>query len=108
VLDLLLTNGYILDGTGQPAFPAEVGITDGRIVYVGPLNGPVEAAQTIDCSNLAIAPGFIDIHSHSDYLLLVNRTADSKITQGVTTEIGGNCGFSPECFLIKCLMCRTL
>lgn len=95
MFDLLLTNGYIIDGTGQPAFPADIGITNGQIVHIGPLNCPVEAAQTVDCSNLAVAPGFIDIHSHSDYLLLVNRTADSKITQGVTTEIGGNCGFSP-------------
>lgn len=95
MLDLLFTGGYVIDGTGQPAFPAEVGVEGDRVVHVGPLDQLPPARKTVNCTNLALAPGFIDIHSHSDYLLLVNRTADSKITQGVTTEIGGNCGFSP-------------
>jgi N-acyl-D-amino-acid deacylase len=96
LLDLLLTGGYVIDGTGRPAFPANVGVADGKIALVAPPTvPPPAAARTADCSNLALSPGFIDIHSHSDYLLLANRTAESKITQGVTTEIGGNCGFSP-------------
>ncbi|MBW3624638.1 MAG: amidohydrolase family protein, partial [Armatimonadetes bacterium] len=94
MIDVLFTGGMVVDGTGQPAFPAEVGVSGDKIVHVGPLEPGTPAAWTVDCTNLALAPGFIDIHSHSDYLLLVNRTADSKITQGVTTEIGGNCGFS--------------
>src|SRR5262249_44260039 len=73
---------------------AEVGIVGGRIASVGSLDG-VESAQTLDVGGLVVAPGFIDIHSHSDATLLVDPRARSSIAQGVTTEVVGNCGHAP-------------
>lgn len=86
--DLAIRNGRLLDGTGNPWFYGDVGVRDGRIVAVGRLP-PGEAKQTIDAAGLFVAPGFIDIHSHSDFLLLEDGAAESKIRQGVTTEILG-------------------
>lgn len=98
MLDLLLRGGVVVDGTGAPPRRAEVGVRDGRIAYVAPPHaegGPPPAARIVDVSSRLVTPGFIDIHSHSDHLLLVAPEAESKVTQGVTTEVGGNCGFSP-------------
>ena len=72
----------------------DVGIQAGRIVSVGSLDG-VEAEQTLHIGGLVVAPGFIDIHSHSDATLLVDPRACSSIAQGVTTEVVGNCGHAP-------------
>ncbi|MBI4338055.1 MAG: D-aminoacylase [Chloroflexi bacterium] len=91
-LDLLIKSGTVYDGTGAPGFPADVGVEDGRIVLVGQVEA--EAAQTIDASGLAVAPGFIDLHTHSDLSFLVDPAADSKVRQGVTLELTGNCGMS--------------
>ena len=93
MFDILLIGGSVLDGSGKPAFRADVGIASDRIVEIGDLSG-AEAVRKICVHGLAVAPGFIDIHSHSDFCLLANPLAFSKITQGVTTEVGGNCGFS--------------
>ncbi|MGC8832622.1 MAG: N-acyl-D-amino-acid deacylase family protein [Armatimonadota bacterium] len=93
MFDILLVGGSVLDGSGRPAFRADVGVVGDRIVEVGELSG-AEAARRICVQGLAVAPGFIDIHSHSDFCLLANPLAFSKITQGVTTEVSGNCGFS--------------
>src|SRR5207248_9478209 len=82
------------DGTGMPAVRADVGITGEGIAMVGDL-ARESAGQTLDASGLMVAPGFIDMHSHSDWRLFGNRRAESKIRQGVTTEVVGNCGFSP-------------
>jgi N-acyl-D-amino-acid deacylase len=89
-LDLLITNARIIDGTGAPAAPGAVGVRDGRIVAVGRVTGP--AARTIDAGGKVLAPGFIDPHSHSDFPLLVDGNAESKIRQGVTTEVIGESG----------------
>jgi len=91
MLDLVVHGGTVVDGTGGPRFRADVGIEDGRIVAIGGL-GDTEPARLLDATGLLVAPGFIDIHSHSDFTLLVDPRAQSQIFQGVTTELVGNCG----------------
>jgi N-acyl-D-amino-acid deacylase len=94
MLDILIKNGVVVDGTGKPAFKADVGIAAGRIAVVAE-TVEQEAKRTIRAQGLTLAPGFIDPHTHSDLTLLVNPRAESKIRQGVTTEVIGNCGGSP-------------
>ncbi|MGD8505683.1 MAG: D-aminoacylase [Candidatus Bathyarchaeota archaeon] len=94
IYDLLIKNGFVIDGTGNPWFRADVAISEGRIVKVGRV-GITKADGVIDARGLIVSPGFIDIHSHSDLSLLINPLAESKIRQGVTTEVIGNCGGSP-------------
>ncbi|HMD99659.1 MAG TPA: D-aminoacylase, partial [Terriglobia bacterium] len=86
--DLLIAHGHVIDGSGSPWFEGSVAVKDGRIADIGRLPG-VSAKRVIDASGLVVAPGFIDLHSHSDYTLLVDGTAQSKVRQGVTTEILG-------------------
>ncbi|OGV44516.1 MAG: hypothetical protein A2X46_01485 [Lentisphaerae bacterium GWF2_57_35] len=81
------------DGTGLKPFGADVGIRDGRIVEIGDLS-QAEADETVQAQGLCVCPGFIDVHSHSDAYLLIEPSAPSKIFQGVTTEVVGNCGAS--------------
>ena len=91
--DTLIRNGSVIDGSGAPATVGDVAIRDGRIAAIGPtLAG--DAAKTIDATGLAVSPGFIDIKTHSDFTLPINPKAESKVRQGVTTEIIGHCGFS--------------
>jgi N-acyl-D-amino-acid deacylase len=96
--DTLITNATIVDGTGAPARHGSVAITGGRIVRVGDGgttgDGPSRAARVIDARMAVVCPGFIDIHTHSDLTLLVDGTGESKLRQGVTTEVVGNCSFS--------------
>ncbi|MFO8061024.1 MAG: amidohydrolase family protein [Bacillota bacterium] len=93
MLDLLITGGVVMNGTGGPWFRADVGIDEGRIAFIGD-SAAVEARKAIDAEGLVVAPGFIDIHSHSDSNLLINPAAESKVRQGVTTEVIGQCGVS--------------
>ena len=86
--DLVIRNGKIVDGTGNPWFFGDVAIRGDRIVAVGRVPGE-PAKREIDAKGLVVAPGFIDMHSHSDYLLLEDGHAQSKIRQGVTTEVLG-------------------
>lgn len=86
--DILITNGRVVDGTGAPWFRADVGIIGDRIAAIGQLAGR-PAKSTIDASNLVVAPGFIDMLGQSEFNVLVDPRAASKITQGVTTEITG-------------------
>lgn len=88
VNDLLICNGRIIDGSGGKSFSGDVAIRDGKIVAVGQLPSAL-ARRTIDAKGLVVAPGFIDMHSHSDFLLLEDGAAQSKIRQGVTTEVLG-------------------
>ncbi|HZP48007.1 MAG TPA: D-aminoacylase [Vicinamibacterales bacterium] len=88
--DLLITNARIVDGTGGPSIAGSIAVRDGRIAAVGRVSGA--AARTIDAHGLVVAPGFIDPHSHSDYALLTDGNAESKIRQGVTTEVIGESG----------------
>ncbi|MDH3308696.1 MAG: amidohydrolase family protein, partial [Acidimicrobiia bacterium] len=94
MIDLLIANGLVVDGTGRPAYMADVAISGQRILNVGDLSH-VDAARTIDATGMVISPGFIDIHTHSDLSLLVEPWGLSKVRQGVTTEVSGNCGYSP-------------
>ena len=91
--DLLIRAGEIIDGTGVAARPGDVAVSGGRIVAIGDCIGR-EALRVIDASGQVVAPGFIDIHTHSDFTLPLNPRAESKIRQGVTTEVVGNCGYS--------------
>jgi N-acyl-D-amino-acid deacylase len=94
MLDIKITGGQVIDGTGAPARRADVGLIGDRVTTVGDLAAE-PAGRTIDASGRTVTPGFIDMHSHSDWRLWDNRRAESKIRQGVTTEVVGNCGFSP-------------
>ena len=91
--DLIIRGGEIIDGTGGPAYSGDVAVQGGRIVAIGDSSGR-EARRIIDATGQVIAPGFIDIHTHSDFTLPLNHRAESKIRQGVTTEVVGNCGYS--------------
>jgi len=86
--DLLIRHGRVVDGTGNPWFYADLAIRGDRIAALGKLDGAT-ATRTIDATGLVVAPGFIDMHSHSDFLLLQDGDAQSKIRQGVTTEVLG-------------------
>ncbi len=94
--DLLITGGRVLDGTGNPWFPADVAVKDGKIAAIGKLTGAA-AKRVIDAQGHYVAPGFIDIHSHADEGLGSPRTnaSPNKITQGVTTEVVNQDGRSP-------------
>ncbi len=93
MFDILIHGGAVIDGSGSAAFGADVGVRGDRIVAVGDLRG-ASTALKLDARGLTVAPGFIDIHTHSDFTLLVDGSADSQVCQGVTTEVIGQCGFS--------------
>ena len=86
--DLLIRGGRIVDGTGKPAFTADVGIRGDRIAAVGRLEG-AKATREVDARTLVVAPGFIDLHTHSDLPLINNGNAESKVRQGVTVDVIG-------------------
>ncbi|WP_283134886.1 N-acyl-D-amino-acid deacylase family protein [Rhizohabitans arisaemae] len=89
--DLLIRGGLLVDGTGSPARTADVAVSGGRVEAVGDLTGRA-AARVVEARGRVVCPGFVDVHSHSDLALLSNPPAHSKIRQGVTTEVLGNCG----------------
>src|SRR6478736_5346838 len=91
--DMLIRGGLLLDGTGAGGRRGDLAIRAGRIVAIGADLG-ADTAKLIDATGLAVAPGFIDIKTHSDFTLPINPKAESKVRQGVTTEIIGHCGFS--------------
>jgi N-acyl-D-aspartate/D-glutamate deacylase len=91
--DLLIRGGHVLDGSGAPGRDAEVAVQGGRVVAIeSRCTRP--ARRVIDARGKVVTPGFIDIHTHSDFTLPINPDAESKIRQGVTLEVTGNCGFS--------------
>src|ERR1700686_4739547 len=91
--DILSRGGTLIDGSGRPGEIGDLAVRDGRIAALG--RSPREgAAKVIDAEGLAVTPGFIDIKTHSDFTLPINPKAESKVRQGVTTEIIGHCGFS--------------
>jgi N-acyl-D-amino-acid deacylase len=91
--DLVIKNGRIVDGSGNPWFYADIGIIDGRIAKIGRIDTS-EAAQVIDAQNLIVAPGFIDVHAHVENGIMRKPTADNFLMMGVTTIVTGNCGGS--------------
>ena len=94
MLDFLIRGGWVADGTGSPPFLGDVAIESGTVVEVGRLGEQATADRVIDAAGKVVCPGFVDPHSHSDFSLLANPTAESTIRQGVTTEVVGNCGWS--------------
>lgn len=101
MIDTLLLNGWIIDGTGAPAYPGSVGLHNGRIVMITRPDGSgtaellnASANNVFDIDGLTITPGFIDQHTHSDITLLADGRGNSQVCQGVTLEIIGQCGFS--------------
>jgi len=92
--DIVIRNSTVFDGSGSAPVKIDIGIKGNRITAIDNLQN-ASAEMVIDGTNLAASPGFIDIHTHSDLELLVDGNAESKIMQGVTTEVGGNCGSSP-------------
>ncbi|MDE2179281.1 MAG: D-aminoacylase [candidate division NC10 bacterium] len=91
--DLVIRGADLIDGTGTPARRADLAIAGDRIAEIGRI-APSLGYRMIEAAGLTLAPGFVDIHSHSDYHLLLQPTADSAVRQGVTLEIGGNCGYA--------------
>ncbi|KYF90912.1 N-acyl-D-amino acid deacylase [Sorangium cellulosum] len=95
--DLVVSRGTVLDGSGQPRYVADVGIQNGKIAAIaGP--GALKGGRTLDAGGLAVAPGFIDIHSHVDWLLPLpdhEEVLGPMVAQGITTVVAGNCGHSP-------------
>ncbi|MFN2375185.1 MAG: amidohydrolase family protein [Candidatus Binatia bacterium] len=95
--DLKFSGGTVIDGSGAKAFRADVAVAGGRISHLGDLGG-LEAAREVDCRGRIVVPGFIDIHSHSDFLVPGadhGALLEPFLRQGMTTLVGGNCGFSP-------------
>ena len=92
MFDLIIKNAQVYDGTGAPSYVADVAVQDGKIAQIGKISGA--AAQTVDAQGLALAPGFIDSHSHGDSSVFFEPCRDHVLKMGVTTEVSGNCGHS--------------
>ncbi|MEP7224540.1 MAG: amidohydrolase family protein, partial [Actinomycetota bacterium] len=98
MFDVLIRGGRVVDGTGNPWFAADIGIRDGAIAAIGRIPDDAPAATKIDATSKMVAPGFIDIHSHSDFIVaddLHGEILAPFAAQGITTLVTGNCGYSP-------------
>jgi N-acyl-D-amino-acid deacylase len=92
-VDIVIRNGWVIDGTGAQRFRADVAIADDRIIAVGKVDHPLPGRE-IDATGLIVAPGFIDVHTHDDRALLSMPDMTPKVSQGVTSLVAGNCGVS--------------
>lgn len=100
MLDILIQNGVVVDGSGAPRYRANVAIEGNRIVEVGRLEG-AEAETMIDASGCVVTPDFVDMHSHTDFTLPIRPTTDSLVHQGITTAVVGQCGASSALLLAE-------
>lgn len=91
--EIVIKNGRLIDGAGNPWHKADIAIEEGRIAKIGSI--VAKGARIIDASGLTVSPGFIDAHSHSDGIVLFNPQMESTLAQGITTVVAGNCGWSP-------------
>ena len=91
--DVIIRGGTVIDGSGSDRFPADIGIVDDKIKAIGPLM-EAEGGRVIAATNKIVAPGFIDVHTHDDRILLAKPSMDMKVSQGVTSVVVGNCGIS--------------
>lgn len=91
--DVILRSGTLIDGSGRPAFRADLAILNEQIAQIGDLE-QARAKREIDVAGLVVAPGFIDVHTHDDAAVIARPQMTPKLTQGVTTVIAGNCGIS--------------
>lgn len=96
--DLIIQDGTVVDGSGQPGRLTDVGVNGDRIVAVDDLS-LATSRKSLDASGKVVSPGFVDIHSHSDFSLLLDPAGESKVRQGVTTEVIGNCSFA--CYPVR-------
>jgi N-acyl-D-amino-acid deacylase len=92
---LVIRGGSVIDGTGAPAVTADIAISDGQVVDIGRISTILPANRVIEADGAVVCPGFIDLHSHADFSVHAAPHAVSQTTQGVTTLVTGNCGFSP-------------
>ena len=93
-VDYLIQGALVCDGTGSQPEKKDIAIAEDRIVAISGGEHGIEASETIDASGLVASPGFIDVHTHDDFSVLMTPDMEYKIRQGVTTSIAGNCGFS--------------
>ena len=91
--ELIIENGTLIDGSGAPRHPADIGISGERITTVGDLK-QADAPERLDATDRVVAPGFIDVHTHDDHALLAKPDMSYKASQGVATVVAGNCGIS--------------
>ena len=94
MLDLILKNAVVYDGTGAPPFHGNIGIAQGKIAVLSQQPIAEKAKEIVDLGGLAAAPGFIDFHSHSDTTFLPDSRCQSKLFQGITSEVTGQCGYT--------------
>ncbi len=92
-MDIIIKNGKIIDGTGNPWYKGDIYIENGKIAEIGHYKN-ISASRTIDAKGLVVSPGFIDIHSHADPSIFINSKQESTVRQGITTHVVGNCGLS--------------
>ena len=112
MLDIVITGGTVVDGTGAEGFNADIGIKDGRIVAIGEITD--DAAETIDATGQVVCPGFVDPHTHYDAQIFWDPHATPSNLFGVTSMVAGNCGFSlaplgdeTDCEYLKHMMTKV-